>query len=379
MMADKILFVDDDKDILDTFKRLMRKRYSIDTAIDGEKGLEAISSRGPYAVVVSDMRMPGMDGVRFLAKVMEISPDSVRVMLTGNADQQTAIEAVNQGRIFRFLTKPCSPELFSITLDAAIGQHKLIISERELLEKTLSRSIKVLIDILSMVNPTAFGRAARLRKYVKHMAAQLGLKNAWQYELAAMLSQIGCVTIPQETMEKYYSGGKLSDDEAAMLGSHPSVGKELLEKVPRLEQIALMIEQQDKPYSMYRRDQPPDKRPEAEIGAQMIKAAIELDLIVSQGGAFDAAIGELADLPERCDPVIVATMKNMDVSRPGKTGMVTRVVQLMPGMVLGQNVYTKKGLLLAHKGQEISLPLKERLANFWHNGFIEDKVRVLIK
>ncbi len=373
------MFVDDDKDILDTFKRLMRKRYSIDTALSGEKGLEAISTRGPYAVVVSDMRMPGMDGVRFLTRVMDISPDSVRVMLTGNADQQTAMEAVNQGRIFRFLTKPCSPELFSITLDAAIDQHKLIISERELLEKTLSRSIKVLIDILSMVNPTAFGRAARLRKYVKHMTAELGLKSGWQYELAAMLSQIGCVTIPQETMEKYYSGGKLSDNETAMLSSHPSIGKELLENVPRLEQIALMIGQQDKPYSRYRGDQPPAKRPEAEIGAQMLKAAIELDLIVSQGGSLDEAIVELTGLPERCDPAIVATMKNIKTSRPGATAMTTRIVQLMPGMILGQDVFTKKGLLLAHKGQEISLPLKERLANFWHNGFIEDKVRVLIR
>ena len=93
-----------------------------------------MADKGPYAVVVSDMRMPGMDGVEFLAWARAQHPDTVRIMLTGNADQGTAMAAVNKGAIFRFLTKPCDPELFGQTLDQAVRQHQLLTAEQSLLD-----------------------------------------------------------------------------------------------------------------------------------------------------------------------------------------------------------------------------------------------------
>ena len=247
-MNEKILFVDDDPNILQGYQRSLRKLLRIDTALGGEEGLAAIGKTGPYAVIISDMRMPGMDGVQFLSKVKDITPDSVRMMLTGNADMNTAIEAVNEGNIFRFMTKPCEPEVFLNALRAGIQQYRLVMAERELLEKTLNHSIKALVDILSMVNPVAFSRATRIHKYVKHMVSELSITSAWQYEIAAMLSQIGCVTIPPDTIEKYYAGQTLTEDEREMFTSHPTVGCELLQKIPRIEHVALMIEGQVKPF-----------------------------------------------------------------------------------------------------------------------------------
>ena len=106
-MADKILFVDDEPAVLDGYRRSLYKEFRIETATCGSDALDLVANSGPYAVVVSDMRMPGMDGVRFLSQVRSVSPDSVRVILTGYADFQSAMNAVNEGAVFRFLTKPC--------------------------------------------------------------------------------------------------------------------------------------------------------------------------------------------------------------------------------------------------------------------------------
>ena len=106
-MADTILCVDDDPNILEAYRRQLRKEFRVETAIGPEEGCRKIESSGPYAVVVSDLQMPNMNGIQFLTKVREQSPDTVRMLLTGNADLNAAVEAVNQGQIFRFLTKPC--------------------------------------------------------------------------------------------------------------------------------------------------------------------------------------------------------------------------------------------------------------------------------
>src|SRR2546425_3295178 len=128
-MTEKILCVDDEPNVLEAYQRSLRKKFQIDTAVGGEQGLAEIERQGPYAVVISDLRMPGMDGVQFLAQVRDRSPDSIRVMLTGQADMNAAIGAVNEGRIFRFLTKPCPPDILSQTLQAGLEQYRLITVE----------------------------------------------------------------------------------------------------------------------------------------------------------------------------------------------------------------------------------------------------------
>lgn len=125
-MKEKILCVDDDPNILQAYQRSLRREFEIEVAKGGKEGLEVIASQGPFAVVVSDMRMPGMDGIQFLSKVREQTPNTVRIMLTGHADRQTAIDAVNQGNIFRFLTKPCSPEILAKSLEEGIQQYQLL-------------------------------------------------------------------------------------------------------------------------------------------------------------------------------------------------------------------------------------------------------------
>ena len=187
-----------------------------------------------------------MDGIQFLSRVRQTAPDSVRMMLTGNADLSTAIGAVNEGNIFRFLTKPCEQQALIKALSDGVRQYQLITAERELLEKTLRGSIKVLSEILHLLNPEAFGRASRITRYARKIASAMGVSDVWQIETAAALSQIGCVILPETALKKLYKGEELSGEESQLFAMHPYVGSDLLSHIPRMETIAKIIANQEK-------------------------------------------------------------------------------------------------------------------------------------
>ncbi|MBA4358237.1 MAG: histidine kinase, partial [Desulfovibrio sp.] len=161
-MNRKVLFVDDDVNLLESFRRQLRKRVDLITAEGPKAGIEAAARQGPFSVVISDYNMPVMNGVDMLRVIRHGSPDTVRVLLTGHADLEIAIQAVNEGNIFRLLTKPCPPETIEKVLDDAFRHHDLITAEKELLEKTLKGSVSVLCDLISLVKPDVFGRVSRI-------------------------------------------------------------------------------------------------------------------------------------------------------------------------------------------------------------------------
>lgn len=134
-MADRVLFVDDEQSILDGYQRLLRKEFNVSVAQGGELGLATIRGNGPFAVVISDMRMPGMNGADFLAKARELSPDSVRMLLTGYADLNEAIDAVNKGHIFRYLNKPCEKEMLEEAINSGLVQYHAVAAEKELIKR----------------------------------------------------------------------------------------------------------------------------------------------------------------------------------------------------------------------------------------------------
>jgi DNA-binding NtrC family response regulator len=121
----RILIVDDGELLLDALKRQLRSRFDVTTATGGKEGIRLVTSQAPYAVVVSDLRMPEMDGVTLLYLIRQLAPDTVRVLLTGKADLEAATAAVNVGNIFRFLTKPCPTGMLLRALEAAVEQYRL--------------------------------------------------------------------------------------------------------------------------------------------------------------------------------------------------------------------------------------------------------------
>lgn len=134
-MAERILFVDDEVPVLEGYKRLLHREFAVNTALGGYQGLAAIMANGPFPVVISDMRMPEMSGVEFLAKVRQKAPHSVRMLLTGYADFDAAIEAVNQGNIYKFLTKPCEKSTLVAAIQSGLAEYRESEAQRELAKK----------------------------------------------------------------------------------------------------------------------------------------------------------------------------------------------------------------------------------------------------
>lgn len=371
-MNENILFVDDEPAVLEGYKRVLLKEFQLRTATSGQEALAAVANSGPYAVVVSDLRMPNMDGVRFLSRIGTVSPNTVRVMLTGNADLQDAIGAVNEGRIFRFLTKPCETDVLKKALTTCLVQYRLITAEKELLESTLMGTIKVLADALSLANPAAFSRAVRIRRYVQHLVAQLGLDNPWQYEVAAMLSQLGCITLSPEVIEAAYCGKELSREEQTAFDMHPSVARNLLRNIPRLDCIAWIIGQQRFGAAVPNAQVPPGMR----IGVDILRHAIAFDDLKIKGHSDTEALLKLRNDPQ-FDPRIVLALES---PRPETSNMdlkAVRISDLSTGMILQEDIRTKVDVLLAGRGQEVTYPLIVRLHSFHQRRDIPDQVLVL--
>lgn len=242
----RVMLVDDEPSVLAGLNRQLGKRFSIYTATSGKEAIELAKDEGPFAVIVSDMRMPEMSGLEVLERMQRISPDTTRMMLTGNADQQTSVDAVNEGNVFRFFTKPCSAEDLTKGIEAGIRQYQLVTAERNLLQQTLAGSVKLLVDVLSLTNPEAFGRAVRLRQWTARIAKFLELPKVWELEMGVMLTPLGAVAVPQEILVKEKAGKKLRKDEEDTLRQSPEVGHRLLENIPRLNQVARIVLYQSK-------------------------------------------------------------------------------------------------------------------------------------
>ncbi len=363
-MGDKILLVDDEPAFLTGYKLILPETLEADTAVGGERGLAAIRDHGPYAVVVSDMRMPGMTGVQFLAQVRQAAPDTVRIMLTGYSDVSAAMDAVNQGNIFRFLAKPCEQEVLSNAITSGLVQYRLVTSEKDLLENTLMGSIKVLTDVLSAVSPEAFGKSIRITRYVRHLVTKFHLPSSWCFEAAAMLSQLGCIILDPELIQAAYVGTHLSAENRVRFEAHPGVAREFLANVRRLEPVAWMISQQ-----LIRGT--PQKPPQLSkfpaellsIGAKMLKVAVAFDNLRMKGLSNEEALLRLRYRSE-FDRELVDALADMKGEESQMELRKVPISTLTVGMILQQDVRNHGGVLLVAKGQEVTRPLLVRLEHF---------------
>ena len=231
----KVLFVDDDLQIIKSFKRLLRKKFHLDTALSATEALKRMDSHGPYAVVITDFRMPETDGVELLRRIKEKHPDTVRIMLTGFADLQTAIKAVNQGSVFRFLTKPCPPGILAEAVNQAIKFYDFILSERELIglrqwRKSLEQIVVALVRLVESRDPYTAGHQQRVALLARAIAEEMGMDGdaVESIGLAATVHDVGKVYVPLEFLNK---PGVLSEPEFNIIRHHPRVGYDILSQV----------------------------------------------------------------------------------------------------------------------------------------------------
>jgi response regulator RpfG family c-di-GMP phosphodiesterase len=370
-MSEKILFVDDDANLLASVDRTFRRQFQLDTAEGGEAGLAKLAERGPYAVVVSDRQMPGMDGIQFLAAVRQRAPDSVRIMLTGNVDLEAAVRVVNEGNIFRFLIKPCPSEILGKALEDGCALHSLATAERELLNKTLSGSVKLLTEILSTMDTRSFGRTEKLRTLINDVIQKAPIENAWELHLAAMLAPIGYLTLPPEIVVKARTGELLSKVEEQLVNTMPETAAKLLANIPRLQGVAKIVRYQNKRYDGTGFPPDPVKGDAIPAGARLLKVVFDMLQLQSTGLLPLKALNEMQQRRGWYDSTMLSAVRicfggtqiasETDTAKPNIS---VTVADLTIGMVLYSDLLTQDGTLVLSAGHQISQMSLNKIQNF---------------
>lgn len=364
----KVLIIDDDENLLNGIRRYFGKRFNLAVAKGGEDALKLVERDGPFAAVLCDMRMPGMDGVEVLETIRKKAPFTVRMMLTGNADQKTASDAINRAKVYRFFNKPCSPSDLAAGIEEAVELHRRVAAEREMMETTLAGSVRMMMDILALVDPASFARAAKLRQWMTLVADRLQTEDAWQMEMAAGLSLIGLVSVPPEVLSRKRKGEPLSPTEEDMFRHVPEVGRNLLLNIPKLEDMAEIVYYQDKDFSG-------KGFPDDDLAGQAIPLGARILRLLKALADSDEAIPTTAALDQlerhgqRFDPLVLAAAKQA-FSAPAQTRdgalesiLDVPVTALRVGDVLLANLELADGHLILAAGLRLSDALIPRIRN----------------
>jgi len=376
----RILLVDDDRPTLSAYQRFAATQYQVDTAETSAAALAALDQNGPYAVVVADMHMPETSGLDLLVEVRRRAPDTVRVMLTGDDDKETAAEAVNTGRVFSFLAKPCPATRFLAAMAEASEQYQLVRRERELLEQTFNGIVQMLSGLLTGADLNSFAASERLRERARALGLALRMPSTWEVEAAAMLLRVGLITIPAAVLTKLRQGEKLTDSEAALVHRVPEVGARLLEHVPRLAPVAEIVRHQKRNFDGSGAPDDGVAGTALPVGARVLRALTDLHDLEEAGTSPSAAVGRLRERQQLYDPDVLRQLERLfgttAATAPADRCAVT-VAELRPGMVTTENILSSEGATLLLRGTKMSPTTIERLRNFAELGHVREPVNVV--
>ncbi|MEV6347297.1 response regulator [Actinoplanes sp. NPDC051851] len=355
-----VLLVDDEEAVLETLSLQLGRDYKIMTAADGEQALTVLGEHGPAAAVISDMRMPRMNGIELLRRVQMEYPSTTRVLHTGYGDMATAVAAINSGGVYRYLPKPADTEALRGALRESVDKFEEAMAERELLDRTLRTSVKALFGVLELSNPPAFNRAGRISTLVGELCHTLQLDGLWEIEVAAMASQLGAVTVPAATMNKLDRGLPLTADEQAAVDAMPKIALRLLGDIPMMEDVLQIVR------GLTETPDPSVELPPLVVDAiAVLRTAIAFELLESRGLNNAAAITALEERGDMPAHVIVALRRVKGVRAAVQdTIREVRVVELEVGFRLVEDVVATNGLVLIGKETVITELMLDRLTNF---------------
>jgi response regulator RpfG family c-di-GMP phosphodiesterase len=421
---DTLLIVDDEANILSSLKRLFRaKGYRIFTAQSGIEGL-AILEQEAIDLIISDMRMPEMNGAQFLEKARERWPDTVRILLTGYADITSTIDAINKGQIHRYISKPWEDQdllssvhqtlehtrlrrekqrLEALTqsqneelkqlndelkgLNASLEEKvkarteevrqtmNFLEAAHERLKKTFLTSVRVFSTLVEMREGEHAGQSRHVAEHAKLLAMKMSMTEheVQDVMLAALLRDIGKMGWPEKLIRRPYFA--LTTEERAEVVKHPITGQKLLMELEQLHGVATLIRSH---HERYDGQGFPDmlKGHDIPLGARIITVVNDYDglqhggLMSNPMKADEAAQYILDHAGSAYDPIVVDKYIQLLKEIERKTNAqqpVERAMQaplLAPGMVLSRDLLDKDGMLLLGKEATLTEGMITQLINF---------------
>ena len=396
-----ILFVDDEKSILSSLRRLFRTSpYKILIANSGAEGLE-LFKQNKIDLVVSDMRMPQMDGAQFLTEVANKWPETIRILLTGYSDLESTIAAVNQGKIYRYLSKPWEENDLRMTIEQAL-EKKVLEKERDSLLKITERQndelkklnnelekkvekrteqlrntfhdvISIFTQLVELREKKSVGHSRRVASLSKKIANKLNLDKKQKNDIyiASLLHDLGKVGLSDGILKKYQCD--LTEEEQALLEKHAVTGPAILMSLPLLENAANMIRSH---HERFDGKGYPDGLTLNQIpmGSRIIMIANDFDNLltgISNGKPInqDEAVEQLKEESGKAyDPNVFnafcQVIKDGYEQKVNVTELMVTTEELQAGMVLIKDLITPEGLMLLSSGLELTEQLISKIKGF---------------
>jgi len=380
-----ILIVDDTQENLQLLVRMLKEHgYKTRPVTSGSLALDAIR-QAPPDLILLDINMPEMDGYEVCKQLKTEAKlkDIPVIFISAMNESIDKIKAFGAGGV-DYVTKPFQAEEVEARVKTHLDLYRQKRVERELLEKTLNGSIKLLTDIQGSADPHSFSRARRLRDLTTAFVQFAGLDSAWEYELAAMLSPIGLVLVPPAVINRSRQGLGLSNQESAMMERVPEMGHNLLSNIPRLESVAQMVLYQNKsfngegfPYDSVCGEKIP-------LGARILKILADLVKWEERQLSVESAFARMQLATGDYDPQLLRSIAGC-FSTEGLPAIpqapVTEVPvdQLLVGDVLRADVMSTSGNLVLPVKTVISTMLLIRLRNFGELGGIVQPIKIVAR
>jgi hypothetical protein len=320
-----------------------------------------------------DINMPEMSGYEVCQqlKSSERLSGIPVIFLSALSSIEDKVKGFASGGV-DYISKPFQFEEVQARVDTHLELRQARQAEHDLLEGTLGGIVETLWELVQLTSPVLALRSRAVRDIVLWMTKRMGIKNPWQYELAATLCLVGCVALPDEVFERAYCGQNLSPDEEKMFRAHPERTARLLSKIPRLEVVAGIIRGQQG------FEAEPSVTEQAVQGAQMLHLAMELDRRLHRGVTARSALAELR-ASSQFEPGMLDALESYSPAKAEFDVRRVPIQELRDGMVLEKDVWSKnRKLLILLGGTILTETWIERLANFAKLRCVEEVLSVRV-
>lgn len=366
-MTDKstVLIVDDTPDNLFLLSDLLKGEYHVKVANSGEKALRIAATAPQPDLILLDIMMPGLDGYAVCQKLKESETTwNIPVLfISALSDTFDIVRAFEVGGV-DYITKPIQPAEVQARVKTHIELYKTRQDIQTLLTKTLTGSVKIILDLLSLNQPLLMEQSIRIRRYARELIQRLPInpKEAWNIDLATMLSSVGCVGIPQDVLRRRHTRQPLTPEEIRRFEEHPSLGAEMIGRIPRLDKVAVMIRNQNMPFH----EQNGDEEDITSMGSAILQILLAFDNLLLSGTDAISAVNalQMKGYP-LCLIEGLRTIVTTDAKQIPKRVAFDR---LQSGMILAENLVDHDGIIIVGEGSELSASIIRLLQHFDSQG-----------
>lgn len=353
MALPKIVLVTADERFAQEVLGVMDKAFDVTVSTTARDGFMTLSSTKDIRVVLSDLRLPDVDGISFLGKVRNDFPKVIRILASGDEGFKMLSRAVNIAHVYTLLPRPCDPKRIRKAMVEAVKLYGNVRPDAEAMRDTMFGTVRMLVDILELTHPTAVRRSKRIRRRARGVSKAINAMTPEFMDMVVLLSNIGCVGLPVGILKKAEKGGGLTREEQQIFYTHPFIAGHLLGNVPRFGKIANIIRHQNTPSV----EKPP-------LGSRILKACIDLDQMQVNGASASKALEYMRGKPNVYDDKVLDALEEL----LGESNKVEchelTVADLKPGMVMQSDMVTEAGTILLQKGDVLSEASYQRVQTF---------------